>query len=219
MNTSASQFVGWTAVIGGALGVLGFVSLMLMFVVGEPFGAINDFLSIPTGLLLLTLVFGLFRLQAAYYPLAGVVAALLGAAGFMIIATGSALLQAGRIPFERSLVLGLGGFGLIGLWMLINSVLFLSNGLLPRSLAWAGVLLGLTPALSLVFMLRADAIAANMAGMAGQATAGFQINPLVIVFIGLGVLSYAGLPVWYIAVGRLFLSPRLGALVSPLAGS
>ena len=47
MTTSNPQLVGWTALVGGVVGVVSFVSLMLLFVVGEPFGTLNDILSIP----------------------------------------------------------------------------------------------------------------------------------------------------------------------------
>jgi len=54
--------------------------------------------------------------------------------------------------------------------------------------------------------------------MASQA-GGFQMSlPIMVVFL-LGFISYAGLPVWFILVGRLFLTARLampaGAVVAP----
>lgn len=194
MNTTNVQFIGWAAILGGVIGVIGFVSLILLFVVGEPFGSINDFLSIPTGLLLLPLVVGLYRLQAADYPLAGAVAALSGIAGFLSTLIGSVLLLMGRIDFQQSLIPGIGGFGLIGLWVLINSAVGLAGGALPRSIAWAGVLLGVTPTLALLFVLRADRVANALTGLADSTAAGFQLSPLVVALFALGAASYAGLP-------------------------
>ena len=216
MATSNSQFVGWTALMGGVVGVIGFVCLLLLFVVGEPFGSINDFLAIPTGLLLLPLVVGLYRLHAPHYPLMAALAALAGAAGFISTMIGSVLLLTGRIDFQQSLVPGMGGFGLIGLWALINGALALADGALPRSAALSGVLLGLTPTIILVLLLRIGAVANVLSAMASPSAAGFQMNPVVMALTLLGLISYAGLPVWFIAMGRLFATGRVGAVVGRL---
>lgn len=205
-----SQFVGWTAISGGIIGVIGFISLILLFIVGEPFGSINDFLAIPTGLLLLPLVVGLYRLHAPHYPLIGALAALAGMAGFISTMVGSVLLLTGRIDFQQSLVPGLGGFGLIGLWALINGALALVDGALPRSVALSGVLLGLTPTLILTLLLRIDTVVNVLTATTTPSAAGFQMTPVVLALVALGAISYAGLPFWFIAVGRLFASGALG---------
>ena len=216
MAASNPQSVGWSAIIGGVIGVIGFICLILLFVVGEPFGSINDFLSIPTGLLLLPLVVGLYRLHAPHYPLIGGLAALAGAAGFLSTMAGSALLLLGRIDFQQSLIPGMGGFGLIGLWALLNAALSLADGALPRPVALAGVLLGLTPTIILVLLLRVDAVANVLSAMASPTAAGFQMNPVVMALTALGMISYAGLPFWFIAVGRLFATGRVAAAVGNL---
>lgn len=216
MAASNPQSVGWSAIIGGVIGVIGFICLILLFVVGEPFGSINDFLSIPTGLLLLPLVVGLYRLHAPHYPLIGGLAALAGAAGFLSTMAGSALLLLGRIDFQQSLIPGMGGFGLIGLWALLNAALSLADGALPRPIALAGVLLGLTPTIILVLLLRVDAVASVLTAMANPTAADFQMNPVVMALTALGMISYAGLPFWFIAVGRLFATGRVGAAVGGL---
>ena len=208
MSISNSQFVGWTAILGGAVGVIGFISLILLFVVGEPFGTLNDILSIPTAFLLMPLVFALYRLNAAEHSWLSLFAWIAGTAGFLAAAVGSTLLVMGRIDFQQSLVYGIGGFGLIGLWALLNAVIGLADHTLPKGLAWMGVLLGLTPTLALVAVLRADSIAGALSGMAGQTAAGGQAGPLVYALFALGFISYAGLPVWFILVGRLFVSGR-----------
>lgn len=216
MGTANAQYIGWAAILGGVVGVIGFICLILLFVVGEPFGSINDFLSIPTGLLLLPLVVLLYRLHAPHYPLIGGLAALAGIVGFLSTMAGSTLLLMGRIDFQQSLIPGMGGFGLIGLWALINAALGLSDGALPRPVALAGVLLGLSPTIILILLLRVDAVANVLTAMANPTAAGFQMNPIVMALTALGMISYAGLPVWFIAVGRLFATGRVGAAVGRL---
>jgi hypothetical protein len=216
MNTASSQFVGWTALIGGAMSVVSFVALILLFVVGEPFGTLNDLLTIPTALLMAPLIVALYRVNAADRPALSLLALVAGLVGFVAAAVGGGLLVLGRISFEQSLLPGIGGFGLIGLWALLNSALGLANDRLPSGLAWLGLALGLMPTLTLVMTLRADRVAAVLASM-GNATAGFQAGPLVYVLLALGFISYAGLPMWFILMGRLFLSDRLGGIASVVA--
>ena len=216
MNTASSQFVGWTAIVGGVVGVVSFVSLVLLFVVGEPFGTLNDLFAIPVAILLIPLIVTLFRLHAAEHTMLSTLAMLAGLAGFWATAIGGGLLVLGRISFEQSLLPGIGGFGLIGLWALLNSALGLANDRLPSGLAWLGLALGLMPTLTLVMTLRTDRVAAVLVSM-GNATAGFQAGPLVYVLLALGFISYAGLPMWFILMGRLFLSDRLGGIASVVA--
>ena len=150
MNTASSQFVGWTALIGGAMSVVSFVALILLFVVGEPFGTLNDLLTIPTALLMAPLILALYRVNTADRPALSLLALVAGLAGFVAAAVGGGLLVLGRISFEQSLLPGIGGFGLIGLWALLNSALGLANDRLPSGLAWLGLALGLMPTLTLV---------------------------------------------------------------------
>ena len=208
MATSNPQFVGWTALIGGVIGVVSFVSLLLLFIVGEPFGTLNDILSIPIALLMTPLVVALYRLHAAEHAALSTVALLAGLAGFFVTAVGCGLLVLGRINFEQSLLPGIGGFGLIGVWLLINAALGLSAGTLPRGAAWSGLLLAIAPTLALVAVLRAGNVATVLTSLGGQSTGAVALSPLVYAFIVLGAVSYAGLPFWFILMGRVFLSGR-----------
>lgn len=208
MNVPNSQFVGWTAIIGGVVGVIGFVSLILLFVVGEPFGTLNDILSIPTALLLMPLVFALYRHNAAHYSWVSLIALIAGLIGFLATAIGSVLLVSGRINFEQSLLYGIGGFGLIGLWVLLNSMMGLAGRTLPKGLDWMGILLGVTPTMALLAVFRVDSIASMLSATAGQTTA-VQFSPLAYLFFIAGGISYALLPVWFILMGRLFLVGRV----------
>lgn len=209
MTMSDSPFVGWTAIAGGVVGVIGFIALVLLFVVGEPFGTLNDILSIPVALLVAPLLLALYRLHAASYPAVAVVALLAGLAGYAAAAIGSGLLVLGRIDFNTSLLFGIGGFGLIGLWALLTSGMGLRGDTLPRAAAWAGLALSVTPTLALLTVLRAESVANALNAMGGQ-TGGTPPGALAMVFVVLGGLSYAAMPLWIIWLGRLFLAARVG---------
>ena len=208
MNVSTSHFVGWTAIVGGVVGVVSFVSLVLLFVVGEPFGTLNDLLAIPVAILLIPLIVTLFRLHAAEHTMLSTLAMLAGLAGFWATAIGGGLLVLGRISFEQSLLPGIGGFGLIGVWLLINAALGLSAGTLPRGAAWSGLLLAIAPTLALMAVLRAGNVASVLTSLGGQSTGATVVSPVFYAFAILAAISYAGLPFWFILVGRIILSGR-----------
>lgn len=212
MNSSNMPLVGWTAIAGGIISLIGFISLVVFFVVGEPFGTINDLLAIPVAFLMLPLVFALYRLNATSHSTVSLIAAIAGTVGFIATAVGSVLLVSGRITFAQSLYTGIGGFGLMGLWVLLNSTVGLRANHLPTGLAWMGILLGITPSLALLFVPRVEIIARSLESMAGQ-SAGFQMSPFMIAAFVLGGLSYAGLPVWFILMGRFFAVNQVGAAI------
>lgn len=217
MDMSSNHATGLTAIAGSVIGVIGFISLAIFFVVGEPFGTLNDILAIPVAFLMLPLAFALYRLNSADYSFLSLVALAAGVIGFLSTAIGSFLLITGRISFEQSLITGIGGFGLIGLCVLLNSSMGLMDHQLPRATAWIGILLALTPSLALLAVLRAENIARALEAMAGQAAAEFQMNPLVAVIFVLGAISYAGLPFWFIWMGRLFVAGKLSYLTEVVA--
>lgn len=212
MNTSNPELIGWTALIGGVIGVIGFFSLALLFVVGEPFGTINDILSIPVAFLMLPLVVAFYRLDAADHPILSLVALAAGVAGFFAAAIGSALLVLNRISFEQSLLPGIGGFGLIGLWVLINCALALRGQTLPRGTALVGLLLAVTPSLILPATMRVSNVVAVLNSFADPSSFTGQASPLFYVVVVLGMVSYAGLPLWFVQMGRVFLSGRVAAI-------
>lgn len=216
MSQQNLDLIGWTAIIGGVTGVIGFIALILLFVVGEPFGTINDILAIPVALLMMPLVFGLYRLNAPQHGLASLVALLAGVSGFAATAVGSVLLVSGRISFEQSLVSGIGGFGLIGLWVLLNSALGLLDHTLPKGMALTGIILGIVPTLALPFALRPESLALTLSALAGQASTTVQLSPLVYLLFTLGFISYAGMPVWFIWIGRAMLTGRVDVLAGRL---
>ncbi len=212
MNSSNMPLVGWTAIAGGIISLIGFVSLVIFFVVGEPFGTLNDLLAIPVAFLMLPLVFALYRLNATTHPAVSLIAAIAGMVGFIATAAGSVLLVSGRINFAQSLYTGIGGFGLIGLWVLLNSTVGLKTNHLPTDLAWMGILLGITPSLALLFVPRVEVIARSLESMAGQ-SAGFQMSPFLIAAFVLGGLSYAVMPAWFILTGRFFVVNQVGTAI------
>lgn len=212
MSTSNLHLIGWATIVGGVTGVIGFIALILLFIVGEPFGTINDILAIPVAILMLPLIFALYRLNEPQHGIVSLVASVAGVSGFAATAIGSVLLVSGRISFEQSLLPGIGGFGLIGLWVLLSSLLGILDHSLPRGIALTGIILGIIPSLALPFALRPEQLALTLGAMAGQSSPAAQLSPLVYLLFTLGFVSCAGLPVWFIWIGRAMLNGRIDVL-------
>lgn len=216
MDASNPQFVGWTAIAAGVVSAAGLVSLIAFFLVGEPFGTINDILAIPVAFLMLPLILALYRIHVAESAVLSLIALAAGVGGFLLIAVGSALLVIGRIDFQTSLIFASAGLGLVGLWLLLNGGIAVTRHTLPRGMAWASVFLALGPCIALLAMFRLDSLVGLLMGLAGQVPMG-QISPLVYPPLVLGVLSYALLPLWMIWIGRVFLTGQAGSAVVALA--
>lgn len=216
MNATNPQFIGWTAIAAGVVGAVGLVSLILFFIVGGPFGTINDILAIPVAFLILPLILSLYRIHAVESPALSLIALVAGVGGFLLLATGSALLVIGRIDFRTSLIYASAGLGLVGLWLLLNGGIAIARETLPRGVAWAAVFLAVGPCFALLAMFRLDSLVSLLMGLSGQAPMG-QISPLVYPPLFLGVLSYALLPLWIMWIGRLFLTGQATSAVAMAA--
>ena len=200
MQAPDLSIAGVSSIVAGALWLLGIVSLSLMYLVGGPFGPLNDLLGLLSMLFLLPLTLALYRLSATQYPLVGAVAFACGVIGILVFALGSALLLLGRIDFQQSLPPNIGGLGLVGLWVLLNAIMGLGLATRPGWLAWLGIVAGFAMALTLISLLRLDNLVNLLSG--GQTGAG----PVTYVFVALGLFGYIALPIWFILVGRLILA-------------
>lgn len=99
------------------LTVGGAVTLGVFFAVGEPWGTINDWLSIALAGATLPIAIGLAKANARSTPL--VLGAGLDVVGVAITTAFTSLLIARRMTFEGSLPGVLGGQALIGCWLVL----------------------------------------------------------------------------------------------------
>jgi len=210
MQGTDLTLVGWSSITAGALWLLGVVSLSLMYLVGGPFGPLNDLLGLLSMLFLLPLTLALYRLNAPQHPLVGAVAFACGVIGIIVFALGSALLLLGRIDFQQSLLPNVGGLGLVGLWVFLSAIMGLGLAARPGWLAWLGIVAGFAMALTLISLLRLDNLVNLLSG--SQTGAG----PVTYLFIALGLFGYIALPVWFILVGRLILSWPPAGPIAPI---
>jgi len=100
-----------------ALTVGGAVSLGVFFTVGEPWGTLNDWLSLALGAATVPVAIGLARRNPRSAPF--VLGAGFDIAGVAISSVFTSLLISRRMTFEETLAGVLGGQALIGCWLLL----------------------------------------------------------------------------------------------------
>jgi hypothetical protein len=176
------------AYVSGAAGVIALVLLVLFFVIGGPFGTLND-------IALLVAVVALQPMMLAHYELGGIVPlwpARLSLAGATAAVAGYALLQlafiAGLVDFDYeqpatgALAVQTLFLAVIGLWVAGASAL--AGRWLPMLARGLGILAGVSTLLAAIGLLQG-----GMTSVVGWAGApGYLV----------------GLPLWALALGRVF---------------
>lgn len=179
-----SQLYAWSAFLSAAATLLTFITGILFFTKGQPYGNLNDISSIFQVLLMAPLVILLLSMTSINYPFLGILATLLGILGILLSALGQGLLVFKRIDFEGSLKFFPAGAA-IGIWLILVCSLTLNDGLLPPLLAWLGIFAGTGYILTVVGFLRG-----------GQQHILFYVGALMLTI---------GYPAWAIWLGGLLL--------------
>jgi hypothetical protein len=184
---------GWAAYLSAAASIVTFVTGILFFSAGQPWGTINDAASVFQVLFMLPIVLALHHLflLGPSAPALSLLAAVIGTIGMLVTAVLQTLLVFGKVKFEQTIRTTLtagGGIG-IGIWLVLIGCLALASGVLPGGLAWLGLVAGGGYILVVVgFWL------------------GGQRNPLFMVGSLVAVIGYS---MWAIWLGRVFLSGTL----------
>ena len=135
------QVYGWLAYLSAVATILTFVTGILFFSVGKPFGRINDISSVFQVVFMIVLTVMFFELLPSSTRTLGLLAALFGISGILISAFGQSLLVFGRIDFQGSLRFFPAGAA-IGIWLILVCSLAAANDQLPHLPAWMGILAG-----------------------------------------------------------------------------
>ena len=184
---------GWAAYLSAAATITTFVTGILFFSAGQPWGTINDAASVFQVLFMLPVVLALHRLflLGPSAPALSLLAAVIGTVGVLVAAALQALLVFGKVKFEQTIGVVLTAGGGIGIWLVLTGYLALAGGALPGGLAWLGLVAGGGYILLVVgFWL------------------GRQRNPL---FMAGSLVAVIGYSMWAIWLGRVFLSGTLTA--------
>ncbi len=192
-SAAPDSAAGLLALAVAAVTVLATVCLVLLFVVGQPFGSLNDAGIGLEAVLVAMLAWRLHALFREASPALSTLALLAAIAGAAITVWGSYLVISGRTGFVLAGLYMTFGFGLQGPWLAGLGVAALAGADWPRSLALLGTVTG--------------------AIMAAGLFAGLGIAARVDTFTGapwhvyLGFLGWVGwtllLPVWTFLLWRL----------------
>ena len=199
MSLDRSQGVGPIAVILGVVGLGSFVSLMVFFVVGGPFGAINDVGNGALGLLSGVLAWSLWRRGVAAGSGIVVLASSVATLGAAITVVGSALILSDSTGFFLAGLVSSVGFAMIGVWLIaLNRWIASAAGQQwPGRLLKLGILAG---AVMAVGFINAPGIAMGLDDM--DTAPGWIL---------VGNLSWLGtfilFPIWSIWFGRVLSRP------------
>jgi hypothetical protein len=185
------EFIGWSAYSSAAANIFGFVTLIAFFAVGEPFGVINDLTTVILALSMVPLAFVLHKLHQRTAPRLSFGAFVIGVLAMVSAAVLQALLVLRLVKFELTLVAVPVAFGVIGVWLVLNSYFGRSSGILPKGLIRVGIIAGAAYVLVIVGFLL-----------------GGQQHPLAAVGGLTAVICY---PIWAVWFGRLLLSGRVPA--------
>ena len=145
-------YAGWSAYVSGTATIVTFVSAILFFSLGQPFGTLNDIASVFQLSFMLPLALILDRLFRPHSPTLSFLAAVLGMSGMLVGAGVQSLLVAGAITYQQTVPFLHFGSA-IGGWLVLSSYLSLSTHLFPRGLAWAGLLAGVGYVMTVVGFL------------------------------------------------------------------
>lgn len=179
---SLLRFAGWSAYVSAIATIVGAVTLVIFFSIGDPFGIINDISSVIIGLTGILILFAMHQLHRSAAPVMSLVAFVIGALAMLTAAVLQTLLVAIRMDFG---VITTYAFGVFGASLMIYGFLVLVNATLPRALGWWGMAAGLGYVLVVT---------------------GFIVSgpnhPLT--YIG-GLVSVIAYPTWAIWLGRVLL--------------
>lgn len=186
-KNSLFRFAGWSAYLSAAATLVGAVTLVIFFSVGDPYGKMNDVSSVLIGLTGIVILFALYQIHRASAPTVSLLAFVIGAIAMLIGAMLQALLVMTGTAYGEIVTFV---FGIYGASLVIFGWLAASSGILPRALAWMGIAAGLGYVLvTTVFVVGGP-------------------NHML-TYIG-GALSVIAYPIWGFWLGRIWLRASVG---------
>ena len=140
-NTTAES-VSRLAVAAGVVQLIGLVSLIVFFIVGGPFGTLNDLCIGLTGLLSAALAWQLSAAFTARPPALGWLMPALAGLGALIVVVGSGLVITGTTGWVLAGLCTEFGYAWIGVWLLSFCLTPRVSAAWPRGLKGLGLVAG-----------------------------------------------------------------------------
>jgi hypothetical protein len=193
MSLERGREVGPLAIAVGVVGLGSFLLLVVYFLAGGPFGAVNDVGNGGLGVLSGGLAWLVWHHRPAGDARPGVLVTGLAVLGAVVAVVGSALILSDTAGFLLSGLVSSVGFAMIGVWVItLNRRIRSDTGQWPGGLVKLGVLAGAVMAVGLV-----DAPGVVM-GVDDTNTAPWWILAGLLGWLG----TYLLFPIWSIWFGR-----------------
>ncbi|UCC64606.1 MAG: hypothetical protein JSV36_06040 [Anaerolineae bacterium] len=192
MSADLLRYVGWATYASAAATLVTFVTGILFFTVGQPFGTIQDATSALQVFLMLPIAAVLLNWFRPDAPVLSTLATIVGVVGMLVAGVLQVLLVFRAVRFESTIGTGLAAGGVIGAWLVVINGLGLASGAFPNGLAWSGIVAGGGYVLLVIgFWL------------------GGQQHPL---FWGGSLATVIGYVVWAMWLGRVLLSGAIASI-------
>lgn len=191
INTKLSRYAGWSAFVSAIATILGLVTLLMFFTLGQPWGTINDTTSVILALSIIPVLLALHRLHRRNTPIVSLATFVIGVLATLVAAVFQILLIIRVFVFEQTAIVVPVAFGIFGASLMVYCYLDRANKSLSRTLAWLGMIAGAGYAVIIVGYIL-----------------GGQDSPLVSIGGLTAVIFY---PIWAIWFGRILLSGKLTA--------
>lgn len=186
LNFELALYAGWSAIVSAIATVVGFVTLIIFFSVGQPWGTLNDVTSVILAFSLLLVLLALYFLHRQNAPALTLGVLVIGVLALLVAAVFQLLLIFGVIEFQQTAVVVSAAFGLFGAALIVFNAIARAQGTLPGTLALLGIVAGVSYVLVIVgFIL------------------GGQEHPLTAVGGLTAVITYPIFAIWF---GRILLS-------------
>ncbi len=188
-NAELSRYAGWSALASTIATILGLVTFIMFFTLGQPWGTINDLTSVVLALSILPVLLVLHHLHRLDAPIISLATFVISFFAMLVALVFQTLLIIRVMAYAQTAVVVPVSFGLFGAALMVYGYLARAIGSLPRRLALLSILAG----------------AGYVVVIAGIILGG-QEHPLAAIGGLTAVICY---PIWAILFGRILLSGRL----------
>jgi hypothetical protein len=188
-NAELSRYAGWSAFVSAVATILGLVTLIIFFTLGEPWGTLNDITSVILALSIIPVSLMLHRLHRRDAPTISLAALVIGVIAILVAAVFQMLLIIKVITYAQTAVVVPAAFGLFGASLMVFGSLGRTNMSLPRRLTLLSIVAGAGYVLTIAGIIL-----------------GGQEHPLTAIGGLTAVICY---PIWAIWFGRIVLSGKL----------
>ncbi len=186
-NKTLNQFTGWCAYIAAGATIFGFVTFVIFFIVGDPFGVMNDIASVVIGLTSIPILIALHNLHKTKYAPLSWATLSIGIVSLIVAVATQTMLVMKIIKYEQTVPATI-GFGIFGVSLMLFGYMSYTQSTFTRKVAVWGIFAGLGYFLVVVGFLL-----------------GQQNHPLS--YVG-GLISVIAFPTWAIMLGRHWLKSK-----------